>query len=186
MKGVVYFIDVTQNQLLKIHQVNSQPIIGILSIDNYADTVDKLDEKEVSYLNSFITTLISDWMNEYHVFFKRINSERFFFFGQMSDLKKMMDKKFDLLDRLRAEAERQNHPLTLSMGIAYGQQSLEEIGSEAQNNLDIALVRGGDQVVVKEVREGAKPTYYGGEISDNNQAYARSFTGDEYCFTQNL
>ncbi len=163
MKGVVYFIDVTQNQLLKIHQVNSQPIIGILSIDNYADTVDKLDEKEVSYLNSFITTLISDWMNEYHVFFKRINSERFFFFGQMSDLKKMMDKKFDLLDRLRAEAERQNHPLTLSMGIAYGQQTLEEIGSEAQNNLDIALVRGGDQVVVKEVREGAKPTYYGGK-----------------------
>lgn len=163
VKGVVYFIDVTQNQLLKIHQVNSQPIIGILSIDNYADTVDKLDEKEVSYLNSFITTLISDWMNEYHVFFKRINSERFFFFGQMSDLKKMMDKKFDLLDRLRAEAERQNHPLTLSMGIAYGQQSLEEIGSEAQNNLDIALVRGGDQVVVKEVREGAKPTYYGGK-----------------------
>ena len=74
----------------------------------------------------------------------------------------MMDKKFDLLDRLREEAEKQNLPITLSMGIAYGQDPLDEIGAEAQNNLDVALVRGGDQVVVKEMREGAKPVYYGG------------------------
>lgn len=47
------------------------------------------------------------------------------------------------------------------MGIAYGSRTLDEIGGEAQNNLDVALVRGGDQVVVKEVKEGAKPVYYG-------------------------
>lgn len=92
VKGVVYFNDITQNQLLKLHQTNSQPVIGILSIDNYADAIDKLDDKEISYLNSFVTTLVSDWMNEYHVFFKRINAERFFFVAQMIDLKKMMDK----------------------------------------------------------------------------------------------
>ena len=39
--------------------------------------------------------------------------------------------------------------ITVSMGISYGTESLEVIGDEAQNNLDIALVRGGDQVVVK-------------------------------------
>ena len=65
-------------------------------------------------------------MNEYHVFFKRINAERFFFVAQMIDLKKMMDKKFDLLDRFRAEAEKQSSPITLSMGIAYGARSLDE------------------------------------------------------------
>lgn len=167
VKGVVYFNDITQNQLLKLHQTNSQPVIGILSIDNYADAIDKLDDKEISYLNSFVTTLVSDWMNEYHVFFKRINAERFFFVAQMIDLKKMMDKKFDLLDRFRAEAEKQSSPITLSMGIAYGSRTLDEIGGEAQNNLDVALVRGGDQVVVKEVKEGAKPVYYGGKSAKN-------------------
>ncbi len=40
VKGVVYFNDITQNQLLKLHQTNSQPVIGILSIDNYADAID--------------------------------------------------------------------------------------------------------------------------------------------------
>ena len=185
VKGVVYFSDVTQTQLLKLHQTNSQPVIGILSIDNYADAIDKLDDKEISYLNSFVTTLVSDWMNEYHVFFKRINSERFFFFTQLNVLKKMMDKKFDLLDRLREEAEKQNLPITLSMGIAYGQDLLDEIGAEAQNNLDVALVRGGDQVVVKEMREGAKPVYYGGR-SANSEADTGEIQSDEYGFTKNF
>ena len=49
------------------------------------------------------------------------------------------------------------------MGIAYGQQTLEEIGSEAQNNFRYRFGSWWDQVVVKEVREGAKPTYYGGK-----------------------
>ncbi len=53
------------------------------------------------------------------------------------------------------------------MGIAYGSRTLDEIGGEAQNNLDVALVRGGDQVVVKEVKEGAKPVYYGGKSAKN-------------------
>lgn len=58
-----------------------------------------------------------------------------------------------MLDRFRAEAEKQSSPITLSMGIAYGSRTLDEIGGEAQNNLDVALVRGGDQVVVKEVKK---------------------------------
>ena len=77
VKGVVYFNDITQNQLLKLHQANSQPVIGILSIDNYADAIDKLDDKEISYLNSFVTTLVSDWMNEYHVFSKESTQNGF-------------------------------------------------------------------------------------------------------------
>ena len=77
VKGVVYFNDITQNQLLKLHQTNSQPVIGILSIDNYADAIDKLDDKEISYLNSFVTTLVSDWMNEYHVFSKESTQNGF-------------------------------------------------------------------------------------------------------------
>ncbi|MEN2267924.1 phosphoesterase, partial [Enterococcus faecium] len=97
-----------------------------------------LDDKEFSYLTSFVTTLVSDWMNEFHVFFKRINAEPFFFLAQIIDLKNMMDKKFDLLYRFRAEAEKQSSPITLTMGIPYGSRTLHEIGGDAQHNLDVA------------------------------------------------
>lgn len=91
VKGVVYFNDITQNQLLKLHQTNSQPVIGILSIDNYADAIDKLDDKEISYLNSFVTTLVSDWMNEYHVFSKE-STQNGFLRSTDDRSEKMMDK----------------------------------------------------------------------------------------------
>ncbi|WP_458258875.1 GGDEF domain-containing protein, partial [Streptococcus equi] len=39
---------------------------------------------------------------------------------------------------------------TLSMGISYGRGHHNQIGVIAQENLNIALVRGGDQAVLKE------------------------------------
>lgn len=40
-------------------------------------------------------------------------------------------------------------PMTLSIGIGAGADSLVKIGEFAQTSLDIALGRGGDQAVVK-------------------------------------
>ena len=136
--------------------------IGLISIDNYDDLIEKKDDKQVSYLNSLITTLISDWASENHVFYKRINSERFLFVAKYSDIERMKEEKFQFLTRVRQVAEKNDLPLTISMGISYGEESFEEIGEVAQNNLDIALVRGGDQVVLKEAKEEAKPQFFGG------------------------
>lgn len=85
-------------------------------------------------------------------FYKRVNAERFSF-ARYDDLEKMIENNFDLLEHIRVSAEKQDMLITISMGISYGMETLEVIGDEAQNNLDIALVRGGDQVVVKNAAE---------------------------------
>lgn len=136
--------------------------IGLISIDNYDDLIDKKDDKQISYLNSLITTLISDWASENHIFYKRINSERFLFVAKIEDIEKMKKGNFEFLTRVRNIAEKNDLALTISMGISYGEESLETIGEVAQNNLDIALVRGGDQVVLKKADEEAKPQFFGG------------------------
>lgn len=159
---LIYFFDVTEENQLSKEQLDQQPAIGIVSIDNYDDVTDGMDEKKISYLNSLITTIVSDWMEEYQVFYKRINEERYFFVAQYQDIKRMIDHKFDLLDKLREESINQGVPITLSMGISYGQSNVGRIGEAAQTNLDIALVRGGDQAVIREDRENAKPLYFGG------------------------
>lgn len=161
-KRIVYLIDVTKEYTLENKEKQQQAVVGILSVDNYDDVIDRRDDKEVSNLNSFITTIISDWMDSYRIFYKRVNAERFFLFGRYDDLEKMIENNFDLLEHIRVSAEKQDMLITISMGISYGTESLEVIGDEAQNNLDIALVRGGDQVVVKNAAEGKKPVFYGG------------------------
>ncbi|UUZ82534.1 hypothetical protein LJK88_50830 [Paenibacillus sp. P26] len=50
-------------------------------------------------------------------------------------------------------------PLTLSIGIASGTTSLNELGQWARLSLDMALGRGGDQAAVK---VGERLSFYGG------------------------
>lgn len=137
-------------------------VIGIISIDNYDDVIDKMDDKHISYLNTLITTMVSDWAHEHQAFYKRINSERYFFVAESDALKKMQEHQFNLLQRTRDAEIHSDIVLTMSMGISYGIESAEKIGEVAQNNLDIALARGGDQVVLKDTNPQSKPQFYGG------------------------
>ncbi len=165
----LYFQEATKEKELLLRTQENRLVIGMLSLDNYDEATDKMDEKEISYLNSFLTTYISDWMNEYHVFYKRINSEKYYFTCQYKELAAMMENKLNLLDIIRKAASEQDTPITISMGISYGQESPEKIGVVAQNNLDMALVRGGDQAVLKDTDEKSKPIYFGGKTSSNTK-----------------
>lgn len=161
----ITFEDITKESNLYQEKVEMQTAIGIVSVDNYDDVTDTMDEKEISYLNSFITTMVSDWMDQYKVFYKRINAERYFFIAQWEDIQKMMDEKFSILDTIRKESANHEVAITLSMGISYGGPTLDQTGTTAQTNLDTALVRGGDQVVVKEAKDEAKPLFFGGKTA---------------------
>ena len=161
----ITFEDITKESNLYQEKVEMQTAIGIVSVDNYDDVTDTMDEKEISYLNSFITTMVSDWMDQYKVFYKRINAERYFFIAQWEDIQKMMDEKFSILDTIRKESANHEVAITLSMGIASGGPTLDQTGTTAQTNLDTALVRGGDQVVVKEAKDEAKPLFFGGKTA---------------------
>ncbi|AYW46323.1 DHH family phosphoesterase [Tetragenococcus koreensis] len=138
-------------------------VIGIISLDNYDDIIDKMDDKNISLLNTLVTTMISDWANEYGIFYKRVNTDRYFFVASEDELNQIKEKKFDILQRLKDSNINSEFILTMSMGIAYGHSSMEKIGEIAQNNLDMALARGGDQVVIKDVSSKAKPQFFGGQ-----------------------
>ncbi|WP_051176749.1 DHH family phosphoesterase [Tetragenococcus muriaticus] len=138
-------------------------VIGIISLDNYDDIIDKMDDKNISLLNTLVTTMISDWANEYGIFYKRVNPDRYFFVASTEDLNKIKEKKFDILQRLKDSDTNSEFVLTMSMGIAYGNNTMEKIGEVAQNNLDMALARGGDQVVIKDADSRAKPQFFGGQ-----------------------
>lgn len=161
--GLIYFIDITNEQSMQQEVKNRQLVIGTISIDNYDDITENMDEKEVSILNSLTTTVISDWMRSQEVFGRRINRERYFFVTRYSSLEKMIETKFDIIDSFRKRMIENDTPLTLSLGIGYGMSEALEVGLVANNNLEIALVRGGDQVVVKEDIETSKPQYFGGK-----------------------
>lgn len=165
MEHTVFFENVTEDRFLRQKQKKNQLVMGIVSIDNYDEATDSMSDKDISYLNSNIETMLSDWMTENNIYYKRINSERYYYYLYFDDLNKIMNEKFKLLDSVRVGMNQQNIPITISMGISYGSKSITEIAMIAQTNLDIALARGGDQVVIREAYEGATPIYYGGNTT---------------------
>lgn len=89
--------------------------------------------------------------------------DRFYFFTDYAVLSSLIDDKFTVLEAFRKQAKEGSElPLTLSMGVAYGDDNHQQIGQVALQNLNTALVRGGDQVVICENDEHKKPLYFGG------------------------
>ncbi|CYK99851.1 DHH family protein [Streptococcus pneumoniae] len=160
--GVLYFVDVSREQAITDELVTSRPVIGIVSVDNYDDLEDATSESDISQINSFVANFISEFSEKYMMFSRRVSMDRFYLFTDYTVLEGLMNDKFSVIDAFREESKQRQLPLTLSMGFSYGDGNHDEIGKVALLNLNLAEVRGGDQVVVKENDETKNPVYFGG------------------------
>ncbi|PZO94983.1 DHH family phosphoesterase [Streptococcus halichoeri] len=160
--GMFYFFDCSHGSRQSSDANMLRPVIGIISIDNYDDITDNLPDTEVSKINSFVASFIAEFMESRHIFYRRVNMDRFYFFTDYANLSELMENKFAILEVFRKEAQEEKLRLTLSMGISYGDDNHDQIGQVALENLNIALVRGGDQIVIRENDDTKNPIYFGG------------------------
>ena len=160
--GVLYFFDVSGEYEATVELVTSRPVSGIVSVDNYDDLEDETSESDISNINSFIANFVSEFARKYAMFSRRVSMDRFYLFTDYTVLESLMSDKFSVIDAFREEAKQKQLPLTLSMGFSYGDGNHDEIGKVALLNLNLAEVRGGDQVVVKENHDTKNPIYFGG------------------------
>ena len=159
--GVLYFFDVSGEYEATVELVTSRPVIGVISVDNYDDLEDATSESDISHINSFVANFVSEFAGQYAMFSRRVGMDRFYLFTDYTVLEGLMNDKFSVIDAFREEAKQRQLPLTLSMGFSYGDGNHDEIGKVALRNLNLAEVRGGDQVVVKENDETKNPVYFG-------------------------
>lgn len=160
--GVLYFFDVSGEYEATVELVTSRPVIGVISVDNYDDLENETSESDISHINSFVANFVSEFSTKYAMFSRRVSMDRFYLFTDYTVLDHLMQDKFSVIDTFREEAKQRNLPLTMSMGVSYGDGNHDQIGKVALLNLNLAEVRGGDQVVVKENDETKNPIYFGG------------------------
>ena len=161
--GVVYLMDITRYAEIEERAEDEKIAIGQIFIDNYDEITQTMDDQVVTNLNSYVTNQLTDWANQFGMFLKRIDNDRFFLLAYAKSLRDVERDKFKILDVIREETSKQNYPLTLSVGIAYGDEDLAQLAVTSQSNLDLALGRGGDQVVVR--AKGHEARFYGGKTN---------------------
>lgn len=158
--GVIYLLDVSENEALNRDLTDHRLVTGLVSVDNYEEVTEGMPDSETSKLRTYVTGQLTDWAKKYHLYVRRLSPVTYLLMGYQRDLVQAEDEKFSVVKMIREATAQQNSPLTLSMGIAYGEQDINSLVQLAQTNLDLALGRGGDQVVVK--AEDLPARFYGG------------------------
>lgn len=157
---VVFVREITPLHLMTNQFKNSQMVIAYVTLDNYEDLMNKLDEQDVISLTSVVRKIMSDWTTEFDVVMRRYRGENYIAIVHESSYQAMVADKFSIVEKIKTETTKINILATVSIGIGRNKDSLLSLEEAATSALDLALSRGGDQVAVKSGED--KPLFFGG------------------------
>ena len=157
--GLWIFKDITDYESIYNYSKDQAPVVGILAIDNYDDVVRGDDD-----FNDVVTKVKNDifgYAKDYGILLRRIKDDSYSMLCNYASFLKMVEDKFSIIDKVRGESIRGEIPLTLSIGLAHDFPDVIKLNDLANDALDIAMSRGGDQVVVSAY--GQEMKFFGGK-----------------------
>lgn len=161
--NVLYLENVSNYVEMKDELNKNRSVVGWMFLDNYDEVTKGLDDRAISNFNSLLTTYLSNWARQHNIYYKRIENDKYLLLLRQEELNRLESEKFNIVNNIREYTSKRNLPLTISLGMSYGEASFVELANLAQKDLDLALGRGGDQAIVREVEQ--EPRYYGGNTN---------------------
>ena len=156
----LFFIDNTQYQELRDAYREKNTCIGIITIDNYEEIVQRISAEERPQVLARIEKNIYDWTKDTGGLIVKNDRETYVYIFEEKYLEILEKNKFDILDKIK---ETNKEQITLSIAISNEGDSNYEKYKNALIAMDVALGRGGDQAVIK--RNGSYK-FYGGRAQE--------------------
>lgn len=155
---VMYFNDITDLKRTETQYVVSRPAVMLIVFDNEEELL-KVRENERVRVISAVESLLGKWVADYNCI-SRINArDRSFIMVEQQYLEKIISSRFSVLTEARKIVIEGGNPVTLSIGVGHGGANFSECEYWANQALEMALGRGGDQAAVKDT-DGY--SFYGG------------------------
>lgn len=151
----------------------SNILIGVLIIDNYAEVQENMEEIRLPHLMAIVERKINDYFSCYGGITKKLEKDRYLFILNREVLVSMQSERFKICEQIN-KIEMGNIPVTLSIGIGMDGKTITQDMEYARGALDLALGRGGNQIVIKAGDE--KYQFFGGdgnEVSRVSKVRAR-------------
>lgn len=177
---LIYLKDVSSYVSIKQDYLDQQLVVAYITIDNYEQTLESVDEFKATTLQSKTSKLISEWANENGIILKRYKNGGYIALFNERIYKKQVEDKFSILDKFKEMSKEEDEYLTLSIGIGRDSRILKELDDNAVSALALTYSRGGDQVAVKSGDD--KVRYFGG----NSDTYETSNKVRSRVFAQSL
>lgn len=142
------FKDVTDFNTISSFSKAHAPVVGIITIDNYQDFASLVDDVKANDMLASVQKIIVNYARKYNLLIKKYRSDSYSLYGNYEQYERMLADHFSLINEVREENSDDDYELTLSIGIALGLNDVVKLNDLATSALDVALSRGGDQVVI--------------------------------------
>lgn len=156
---VIYLFDETLLTKYRIENQEMQMVSALVYIDNYDEVLDSVEEVKQSLLVALVDRKVNKFFASVDGLVKKTEKDKYFVVFQHKYLAKMEEEKFSLLEDVKTIKVGNEMSVTLSMGIGYVGNDYTRNYEHSRMAIDLALGRGGDQVVVKTTD---KISYFGG------------------------
>lgn len=160
---VLFFIDMTELEKLKKVYGEEKIAAGIFVIDNYDDLMQSMEDSDRPQMLAEIDKKIVQWLSFADGIFKKYERDKYIFIFEQKLIKEFEGRKFEILDSIKEINIGNKIPVTLSMGFGLNGHTLSENYRYAAASIDLALGRGGDQVVIK---NGGSFSFFGGKTRE--------------------
>ncbi len=170
---LIYGVDNTENSLMAKAYEDEALVIMVLQIDNFDELGGSSEDNNKPLILAEIDKKINTFAIDYNGFARKYDSDKYLCIFRRADFQKMIDDKFPIVERIKEIEIASNMPPTLSIGVGTNLDTPLEIYKTARLSVDVALGRGGDQVVVN---DGENLSFYGGKkkaIEKHNKVKSR-------------
>ncbi|MFB0918205.1 MAG: DHH family phosphoesterase [Clostridiaceae bacterium] len=152
------FLHLTDYTVVK--KAEDSKIVTILAeVDNLNEVLNSAPDDKKPFVAAAVEKILLDYTAELKGFMKRYSNNKALIIVPFEVLRDEVKKKFPILDRIKNIDQGNTLEPTLSMGVSYDNGSVSADGDAAGVAKELALGRGGDQVVIK---TGEKLSFFGG------------------------
>ncbi|MCL2384123.1 MAG: DHH family phosphoesterase [Oscillospiraceae bacterium] len=160
---ILYFIDITREQELFKKYVDSQTCVGIVSIDNAEETIQRIATEEKPQVLASIEKELYEWASKTSGVMIKTERDAYVYVFEQEHLEELKEEKFSILDKVKEIKTEDKIQITLSIAISNEGETNYEKYESALACMDIALGRGGDQAVL---RQDDKYHFFGGRAQE--------------------
>ena len=160
---LLYLYDVTDVHNLRKKIKENRDSVVLVEVDNFDEAVKSTDEDKKPLLIAEIERAVNSYAQNLNAMLKKYSANKYVLIVQDKYITAEMEKKFDILDAVREISTGNKIAVTLSIGVGRGGDTPLQNESFAMSAKELALGRGGDQAVVKNID---KLDFYGGKTKE--------------------
>lgn len=175
---VFLFKDISEVEIVNKYSNDHLPAIGVLMLDNYSDVSSSSDDLAMNVKMAQVHNLIGEYAKEFNLLIKKFRADSYLVLCTNESYRKMLVDKFSIVQKIKNIDSEDGQFITASIGFSVGIDDYQKLSEKANEALNFALSRGGDQSVIAAFGENFK--FFGGTTeakgSKNSKVEMRSLS----------